>query len=118
MATSYSEFTTMRYQGKDYLIVYVDPQNLYYKASPQADDYDDYGNILAGSPKLDYTLPEEDNIGPNGEDTRNQNLLRDGTTPEKALIALPDDLRCPILPRSRTFSHAYLNNKICKWYSN
>ena len=66
MANSYNDFSTIKYQGKDYLVVYIDPQN-----------YDA--------------------------------IEIDGTTPEKALTTLPDDLRCPIMPLTRDIIHASLN---------
>lgn len=66
MATSYNDFSTIKYQGRDYLVVYIDPQN-----------YDATG--------------------------------ADGTTPEKALTILPDDLRCPIMPITRDIIHIGLN---------
>lgn len=67
MATSYNDFSTIKYQGRDYLVVYIDPQNI------------------------------------SANDT-------DGTTPEKALTTLPDDLRCPIMPVTRFDIYPELNS--------
>ncbi len=106
MATSYNDFSTIHYQGREYYIVYIDPQNLYYGG----DIKDDYGNIISGELKQDYTLPEGDQLDESGNDKRPQQSLRDGTTPEKALASLPDDLRCPIMPRTRHLTKDLLNN--------
>ena len=106
MATSYNDFSTLHYQGREYYIVYIDPQNLYYGG----DIKDDYGNIISGELKQDYTLPEGDQLDESGNDKRPQQSLRDGTTPEKALASLPDDLRCPIMPRTRHLTKDLLNN--------
>ena len=106
MATSYDEFKTLHYQGREYYIVFVDPQNLYYGSS----ETDSFGNIISGELKQDYTLPEGDQIDEDGSDKRPSESLRDGTTPEKALASLPDDLRCPIMPRTRQLTKDLLND--------
>jgi hypothetical protein len=67
MANSYDDFSTIKYQGREYLVVYIDPQNI------SAND-------------------------------------ADGTTPEKALTTLPDDLRCPIMPVTRFNIYPELNS--------
>ena len=106
MATSYNDFSTIHYQGREYYVVYIDPQNLFYGGSIT----DDYGNIISGELKQDYTLPTGDQLDEHGNDKRPQESLRDGTTPEKALASLPDDLRCPIMPRTRHLTKELLNN--------
>ena len=106
MATSYDDFSTIHYQGREYYVVYIDPQNMFYGGSMT----DDYGNIISGELKQDYTPPEGDQIGEGGEDLRPPESLRDGTTPEKALASFPDDLRCPIMPRTRHLTKDLLNN--------
>ena len=106
MALSYDEFKKIHYQGREYYIIFVDPQNLYYGG----EETDSYGNLISGELKQDYTLPVGDQIGEDGQDKRPQESLRDGTTPEKALASLPDDLRCPIMPRTRQLTKELLNN--------
>ena len=106
MATSYNDFSTIHYQGQEYYVVYIDPQNLFYGGSIT----DDYGNVISGELKQDYTLPEGDQIDESGNDKRPSQSLRDGTTPDKALASLPDDLRCPIMPRTRQLTKDLLNN--------
>lgn len=106
MATSYEDFSTIHYQGREYYVVYIDPQNMFYGGSMT----DDYGNVISGELKQDYTPPEGDQIGEDGQDKRPPESLRDGTTPEKALASFPDDLRCPIMPRTRHLTKELLNN--------
>ena len=106
MATSYEDFSTIHYQGREYYVVYIDPQNLFYGGEIK----DDYGNVISGELKQDYTAPEGDQIGEDGQDKRPPESLRDGTTPEKALASFPDDLRCPIMPRTRHLTKELLNN--------
>ena len=106
MATSYEDFSTIQYQGREYYVVYIDPQNLFYGGEIK----DDYGNVISGELKQDYTAPEGDQIGEDGQDKRPPESLRDGTTPEKALASFPDDLRCPIMPRTRHLTKELLNN--------
>ena len=106
MATSYEDFSTIHYQGREYYVVYIDPHKLLYRG----ENKDEYPNIIAGELKQDYTAPQGDQIAEDGQDKRPPESLRDGTTPEKALASFPDDLRCPIMPRTRHLTKELLNN--------
>ena len=44
MALSYDEFKKIHYQGREYYIIFVDPQNLYYGG----EETDSYGNLISG----------------------------------------------------------------------